>query len=179
LKRTTDEVLALLADHGARLHAILTRLTLREDVAEDLMQELFLKLTQRAGFGRAEDPVAYAFRAAINLAFDWRRAQKKTPRTESASKDLVACDRSPPSEAARREELQRVLDAIGRLPGLNRDIVVMRYLEQQDYETIAAEFGKTSHQVRGLCHKTLSRLRSLLNNESSLRCEFGGSQDER
>jgi len=179
LKRTTDEVLALLADHGARLHALLTRLTLHQDVAEDLIQELFLKLTQRPGFGRAEDPVAYAFRAAINLAFDWRRARKKAPRMEPASDDLVGCDRSPPSEAARREELQRVLDAIGRLPRLNREIVVMRYLEQHSYETIAGQFGKTPHQVRALCHKALSRLRSLLDKESSLRCKSGRSQDER
>jgi RNA polymerase sigma-70 factor (ECF subfamily) len=179
LNRSIDEVLALLADHGARLHALLTRLTLREDVAEDLLQELFLKLTQRPGFGRAQDPVAYAFRAAINLAFDWRRARKKVPRMEPASDDLVGRGGSPPREAARREELQRVLDALVRLPGLNREIVVMRYLEQHSYETIAGQFGKTPHQVRALCHKALSRLRSLLDKGSTLHCESGRPQDER
>ena len=38
-------LLTLLETTGRRLHVLLVRLTQREDVAEDLMQELFLKLT--------------------------------------------------------------------------------------------------------------------------------------
>ena len=38
------ELLELLDKSGADLYALLTRLTLREDVAEELMQELFIKL---------------------------------------------------------------------------------------------------------------------------------------
>ncbi len=38
------ELLELLDKSGANLYALLTRLTLREDIAEELMQELFIKL---------------------------------------------------------------------------------------------------------------------------------------
>ena len=38
------ELLELLDKSGANLYALLTRLTLREDVAEELMQELFTQL---------------------------------------------------------------------------------------------------------------------------------------
>ncbi len=50
------------------------RITLREDVAEDLLQELFLRLHGRKGFSAIQKPKAYMFTAAIRLAFDWRRA---------------------------------------------------------------------------------------------------------
>ena len=136
MKNTTEEILALLSDHGARLHALFIRLTLREDVAEDLMQELFLTLVQRHGFDRAKDPVAYAIRSATNLAFDWRRAQKRAPAKESSFDHQCADDQSPLSKLIEREQQQRVLETLGDLPKRSRDIVVMRYLQQQSYEEI-------------------------------------------
>ena len=176
LKPTIDAVLALLADQGARLHALLMRLTLREDVAEDLMQELFLRLSQRDGFARADDPAAYAFRTAVNLAFDWRRAQKRLPRMEHASSQLLGHDRSPLSVLLDREQLKSVLEAIGSLPERSRDVLVLRYLEQWSYETIGRAIGKTPHQVRGLCYKAVTRLRRLLDSDSSARREIGRSE---
>ncbi len=179
MKRTIDEVLVLLADHGTRLHALLARLTLRNDVAEDLMQELFLRLSRPGGFSRAKDPVAYAFRSATNLAFDWLRAQKRLPGTEPTCDQLRGHDPPPLTELVDREQLQCVLDTLGKLPKRSRDIVIMRYLQQQSYEEIGKLLGKTSHQARGLCHKALDRLRRLIDNHASVPQESGRSQDER
>ena len=69
------ELLELLDRSGAGLYALLTRLTLREDVAEELMQDLFLKLNGAKNQGGIDCWYAYARRTAINLAFDWRRRQ--------------------------------------------------------------------------------------------------------
>lgn len=69
------ELLELLDRSGAGLYALLTRLTLREDVAEELMQDLFLKLNGAENQGGIDCWCAYARRTAINLAFDWRRRQ--------------------------------------------------------------------------------------------------------
>ena len=73
------ELLELLDRSGAGLHALLARLTLREDVAEELMQELFIKLHGAKDQGGIECWYAYARRTAINLAFDWRRRQSDPP----------------------------------------------------------------------------------------------------
>ena len=67
MKDQTSTLLELLDASGGSLHALLTRLTLREDVAEDLMQELFIKLSNSNGLDRASQPVGYAYRSAINL----------------------------------------------------------------------------------------------------------------
>ena len=72
VRRTRDllterqrKVAELLETSGARLHGLLARLTLREDIAGDLMQELFIRLLQSKEFERAADPFAYAYRAAM------------------------------------------------------------------------------------------------------------------
>ena len=78
MRSRDKELLELLEKSGASLYALLTRLTLREDIAEELMQELFIKLRNSRGRARVANWDAYARRAAINLAFDWRRAHKRT-----------------------------------------------------------------------------------------------------
>lgn len=52
--KRTEKVLELLQHNGPRIHRLLTRLTLSEDVAADLMQDLFLKLRSSDGFACAE-----------------------------------------------------------------------------------------------------------------------------
>ena len=78
------ELLELLDRSGAELYALVTRLTLREDIAEELMQDLFIKLKNSRGAARVANLDAYARRAAINLAFDWRRARPRGTRRPSA-----------------------------------------------------------------------------------------------
>lgn len=165
----SKEMLDLLESDGARLHALLTRLTLREDVAEDLMQELFMNLSQSKPFRRAADPVAYAYRAAVHLAFRWRRRQRADPEPFHEAMGLAAHTDSPLEKVIQEEEFHRVLNALDQLSEAGRHVVIMRYLRQEPYGRIAEELGKTSHQVRGLCAKAITRLRDILSrNPNSL-----------
>jgi RNA polymerase sigma-70 factor (ECF subfamily) len=143
--------------HGAQLHALLTRLTLRPAVADDLLQDLFLKLHGANGFARASNPKAYLFKTAINLAFDWRRKQRTT---EALPAESTAAGEAPLDRMIDEEEMDQVLQALQNLPELKRRVMILRYLQQQDYAEIAREVGKTEHQVRGLCSKAIAQLQS-------------------
>ena len=156
------ELLELLEKSGASLYALLTRLTLREDVAEELMQELFLKLNGAKDQGGIDCWYAYARRTAINLAFDWRRRQKiRRSCSLNGLLERASDDRAPLSRLIESEELEQVLAAIGRLHGASRKAFVMRYLQQDSYEKIAEQLGRTVHQVRALCYRAMSTLRDV------------------
>lgn len=161
MNEAANHVLLLLAEQGPRLHALLVRITLREDVAEDLMQELFLKLSRPHTLPRAVDPVGYAVRAATRLAFDWRRSQRRRRELAATEIEPASNHEQKPCRLEQREELHAVLDAIQRLSTVCRDIVVMRYLEGRPYEEIAAAVGKSLHQTRALCYKSIVRLRAI------------------
>ena len=156
------ELLELLDGSGAELYALLTRLTLREDVAEELMQELFIKLSNSRGTGKIANWHAYARRAAINLAFDWRRGRKRAALKLGRIREPIVADASPLSKLIHSEELQETLIAIGRLKKTSREALVMRYIQQESYDDIAEQMGKTSHQVRALCSRSIDRLRDML-----------------
>jgi RNA polymerase sigma factor (sigma-70 family) len=152
-------LLSILETHGAELHRLLTRLTLRSEIAEDLLQDLFLKLRSAEGLGRASNRKAYVFRAAIHLAFDWRRAQRDIKPLRAEPVDPAA---SPLERLADSEQLEQVLEALQDLSELSRQVVVMRYLQQLDYPEIANQVGKTDHQVRGLCSKAIGQLQAIM-----------------
>jgi len=154
--------LELLDKSGASLHALLTRLTLRQDVAEELMQELFIKLSNSSGLDKVANWGAYARRAAINLAFDWRRSRKQVPLRLDQVHEPASNDNSPLGKLIQTEELEEILNAIGRINGPSREAFVMRYIQQQSTDDIAEQLGKTPHQVRALCYKVLSHLRDVL-----------------
>ena len=161
------ELLDLLDRSGAELYALLTRLTLREDVAEELMQDLFIKLSNSRGAAKIANLDAYARRAAINLAFDWRRTRRRATLRLGQVSEPVADNTSPLSKLIHSEEMQETLNAVGRLKRSAREVLVMRYIQQQSYDDIARQMGKTSHQVRAMCSRSIRHLRDILGSNHS------------
>ncbi len=161
-------VLKLLDTSGERLHALLARLTLSEDVVGDLMQELFIRLSKSSRLAEVNDPFAYAYRAAINLAFEWRKKSKV--KFQSLDEDCLPVENnpSPLAEMVQAEELAQVLDVMPRLSKLAREVVVMHYIEQESYEEIAQRLGKKPQHIRSVSAKSLARLRQLLTGTKNL-----------
>ena len=175
---STQSVLSLLAEHGPRLHATLLRITLREDVAEDLMQELFLRLNRRNALERATDPLGYALRTATRLAFDWRRSQRRRIDNELIDEEPHRDSKWEHRQLVQREDLNILLTAMDQLSTVSRDIIVMHYLEEQSYEEIASVLGKTPHQTRALCSKAMEKLRVRFNPNSAKKMRDSARGDD-
>jgi len=169
----SDKLLELLARSGLGLHALLTKLTLREDVAEDLMQDLFIKLAG-SNLDKVENLEAYARTVATNLAFDWRR--KKGAQVSLDSEDTpepAAQEKSPLSHLVENEQIRKVYDAMERLNRTQRQVFVLRYIEQHSFDQIAEETGKTPHHIRALCSRALTKVRGIC-SKAVLRPRVGG-----
>ena len=162
LDETTSLLLSLLDKYGVRLHALLAKITLREDDAEELLQDLFLRLRKAGGLGRAPNPEQYLFRSAINLAFDWRSRKGRDVKVTPLIGEEACSRPSPIEHAICREELERVMLAVEQLPPTDRELVVLRFLHGSSYEELAEKSGSTPHRVRALCSKAVTRLRKQL-----------------
>lgn len=162
MKNCWPALLDVLDTAGPRLHVLLVRLTLSEHAAEDLLQDLFVRLAASGGFLAAADRTAFAFRTAINLAFDWRRARKRRGAPLALDPESPAEDSSPLARLIEREELEQVLDAAGHLSEQSRDVFVLRHIHGESYESVAAMLGKTPQQARGLAYKAVLGIRERL-----------------
>lgn len=155
-------LLQLLDEQGSKLHALLLRMTLREEIAEEFMQDLFIKLNNSKGFFEADDPVAYAFRTAINLVLDYRKKKKHKMTTLDKITEPSTQYKSPLTSLVQTEELDQILNATSKLSEFARTAFTMRYIQQESYEEIARRLKKTEPQIRAVCSKALSQLRKLL-----------------
>ena len=161
MARQNEKVLNLLEQNGRSLYTLMVRLTLSEDTAQDLLQELFLKLAA-SDIDAVSNLSAYAYRTAVNLAFDWRRKKTGQKIMLAEMPRSAADDNFPLNSLIRKEELEQILNAVESLNGLSREIFVIHYIQQVSYKNIATAFEKTEDQVRAICCKGVEKIRLLL-----------------
>jgi len=162
------KTLEVLDTSGFQLRNLLFKMTLNEDTVDDLMQELFLKLAGSYRFARCENPFAYAWRTAVNLALDYRR--RKRPAHLTGDQDMENLDNSRPVDKLIQDEhISMIINEIYRMKHPGRDVLIMRYLEQRSFSEIAAVLEKKENHIRSVASKALARLRSNLNGQLEIK----------
>ena len=134
--------------------------------AEDVVQELYLKLSRAASL-EVRNPSAYLFQMALNLARDYRRGQNRARAREASwveSQNTMsgndAVDESPSAEAAigGKQRLARLRDALEELPEQCRRAFVMHKLEGLGHQDIATRLGVSRSAVEKYMHVALRHL---------------------
>jgi RNA polymerase sigma-70 factor (ECF subfamily) len=164
----------LVDDYSARLHGFLYRLTGHRDEAEELVQEVFLRVVRMIGDyqddGRFE---GWLFRIATNLARDRVRRLARRPGTVSAyapdqsngsarTSWAEAADLSaPPPETAAEltEEVDALQRALAKLPAVERETIMLRHYTSMTFEQIAAAMGVPRGTALARSHRGLGKLR--------------------
>src|SRR5512135_1645352 len=158
-------VLGAWTEHREELYALLVRTTHDRDVAEDLLQDAYLRLTREARAGRTPENVrAWLYRVATNLATSrGRRVSSAVRWLAGAGRRGAGTDPSEPPEAGllRREGRAELL---GLLDGLGPDARAALLLSSEGFhgDEIAAAIGRTPAATRTLLTRTRMRLRSRL-----------------
>jgi len=100
-----------------------------------------------------------------------REEALNTPLSESGMARLVdqvaAVESSPSGHAVHEEARERVRDAIGQLEQHDREVLILRYLEQLETREIAAALGIREGAVRMRHLRALERLRVSLGKDET------------
>jgi RNA polymerase sigma-70 factor (ECF subfamily) len=116
--------------------------------AEDILQELWLKLSAMQAQGPIADPLAYLHRMADNLMHDRHRAARRRERREmtwhdiaTASQPDMSDDPSPERVLVARDTLRRVEAALEQLSERSRAIFRRFRVDGVGQKVIAREEG--------------------------------------
>ena len=150
-------------DHTPRLLAV-ARLFAANDVeAEDLLQEVWWKAATCADTRAAGAPLrAWLVAVTINVGRDHlRRARRR--------RLLMAFwggGESPATAPATpSHEGTRLWRAVGALPPLQRDVLILRVIEELSIAETAAVLGRAEGTVKASLHRALTRLRAHFDEE--------------
>lgn len=150
---------ALVAAHLSMVLGVAVRkLGPHAHLAQDVAQSVFTRLA-RAARGLPHDLVVapWLHRQTVRLAIDAVRKEERRRRRETTAAMLHTPDSRLPAEVA------PLLDeALNALPAADRSVLVLHYLEDRDYESVAATLGTTPEAARKRASRSLEKLRALL-----------------
>jgi RNA polymerase sigma-70 factor (ECF subfamily) len=156
------QVALLHARFGRSLQRFFTRRGLTRGDAEDLAQEVFLRLVQHRDDAALEDPKAFLFTIALNLVRDRARRgyTRAIPLSVSADElDLVCEDASPVDQLERDERLSKAFDTLAGLKPATRRAFLLHRIHGMSYNDVARELVVSNSMVEKHIMKAIAALR--------------------
>lgn len=121
-----DSFEALFQRHYDMVYGVLFRLTGTRDEAEDLLQEVFLRLYQRP-LRHSDNVTGWLYRVAVNAGYNALRADhRRTRREQRAAAGESTTVSGPEDEVSRQEARQRVQRALARISPRGAKLLVLR-----------------------------------------------------
>lgn len=148
--------------YSPALYRYAARLLGNADAAEECVAEVFSRFLHalKNGGGPREHLQAYLYRIAHNWITDqWRRAP---PVTSLASDALDESHADPEQTLGRAWEQARVRAALAQLTPEQRQVIVLKFVEELDNAEIAAALNKPIGAIKSLQHRALAALRRAL-----------------
>jgi RNA polymerase sigma-70 factor, ECF subfamily len=156
----------LAAAHYGRLRRLCALLLGDREEAEEVVQEVFMKAwTVSSGSGAPRDWAAWLTRVAINACRDRRRAGwwLRFRRSDRIDDLPLRVEEPSPADLAIGEETQRrIWSAFRRLPTRQREVFVLRYVDDLPTAEVAATLGVSEGSVKRHLFRAIHRLRETL-----------------
>lgn len=165
-------MLELLREHGAGVVTLLWRMLGSEQDVLDAYQTAVCRLTVRGKDAIRSNPGGYFYRTAMNAAIGTLRHRKQQRRHEPVAADADASRKRELAGQAvgapavdHRQALERLRQAIFRLPPHLRDVIVLRDLAELPYPRVAAILGIRVGTARLYRCRAVGQLADLLGEE--------------
>jgi RNA polymerase sigma-70 factor (ECF subfamily) len=155
----------LYAATRAKLYGVILRILRRSDLAEEAMQDTYLRIWQSAGrFDPAlASPITWMVTIARNRALDIARRKPEVPLDDAPDAFEIAMDSQDPLAAREfSEDLKRVLGCLGQLDKDKQRLILLAYYDGWSREQLAENFGAPVATVKTWLRRSLMTIRECL-----------------
>jgi len=158
---------ALMERYRDRMYALLLRSTRSRADADDLFQELWIRVVRASGeFDTTQRFSTWIYRIAVNLTRDAARRRRAAHFAEPTLDGEVPDDADerplPDALASGSQEAAALHRAIATLPAGQREVLVLRYIEGLAEADVAAAAGIPAGTVKSRRHHAVKSLRAKL-----------------
>ncbi|MDQ7029040.1 MAG: sigma-70 family RNA polymerase sigma factor [Ardenticatenia bacterium] len=162
--------------HAPKLFRTIYALTQDRGVAEDLLQETFVRVYQHLHRvnGQVDSLAPWLHRIAVNLTYNWlTRRRFPVPSLEEVKHRLHAALAHTPDEViAREERRQAVREALAALDEKHRVVVVLYYIQEFSVSEIADILDVPVGTVKSRLHYARKHLERMLATDERIRSEL-------
>jgi RNA polymerase sigma-70 factor (ECF subfamily) len=141
--------------------------------AEDLFQEVWIRIIRNADRFKDVSFRAWMWQIARNLLIDFRRKRKPDVSLDDIEDeesqpllDTLVAPGTSPREAVERTDLAKLaMQAVGKLPAVQREVFLMRVQGDLPFNEIAKALKIPLNTALGRMHDATTRLKQLLTKE--------------
>ena len=148
-----------------KLYGLILRIQRDRGLAEDVLQDVYMRIWQAARTFRPEagSPLSWLVAIARHRAIDSvrRKTEVQGPELESGE-DWVARLIDPHDEAVAFQDREALAACLGRLEPLHRECVVLAYCEGRSREELARRFDRPVNTIKTWLHRALASLKTCL-----------------
>ena len=174
-----EAISQLLERHTRRLRDYVRMMVKDDDVAEDLVQEVLIRVVRVIDEGRYTDKgrfLPWLLRIAHNRVLDYFRAQKqvKTISESSAGFDILGsksfAEPSIEDQMISEQCAEEIRALVEELPEEQREVVRMRYYEGLSFKEIAEHTGVSINTALGRMRYALINMRQIIKKKNLVLC---------
>jgi len=168
-----DAIEALIRAHQEALYAFMLRMSGRPDVAEDIVQESFVRVLKNLDrFDSRFRFSTWLFTIAKRLYVNAMQKHKPTYDSDVVSERQGHREHSPGGALARAESIQNLrgmIDvALDRLAPLQREIILLFHQQNWPITEIAVYLDMPEGTVKSHLHRARRRMRSVIESSESM-----------
>ena len=166
----TDALSTLVTRYKDRIYTSIYLLVKDKYLAEDLFQDVFIRIIDTMRSGRYTEEgkfLPWAMRIAHNLCVDHFRKVKRTPTIKNGDdKDIFEVinfyEDSAESKMMKRQSHDRVREMLDRLPEDQREVIILRHYADMSFKEIASMTNCSINTALGRMRYGLINLRKLM-----------------
>jgi RNA polymerase sigma-70 factor (ECF subfamily) len=165
----SSEFKLLVMPYSSRLYRMAFRLMNNREEAEDIVQEVYVKLWgMRNELKNYNSLEALSVRITRNLCLDHLRRRKvnqdamKVEEFKKAGHSL-----SPDHQMEQKENIELIHTLIAALPEPQRSLVHLRHLEEKEYDEIAEMVNMNVNAIRVAISRARKQMREMLEKQYS------------
>ncbi len=152
----TEEFLTLIDQYSRSIYAVILRMVLNRNDADDIYQETCIVLWRKfSDFQQGTNFRLWSSRIAINQVMAWR-TQLKREKVVFSSKFLETVAEETASIMEDRSE--DISDCFSKLSQRHQEMITLRYKEQWEVDIIAEKYHRTANAI----YRLLQRIREKL-----------------
>ena len=168
-----EAISELVNRYKQRIHSTIFFLVKKQELAEDLFQETFIKIItslRKNHYNEQGKFLPWALRIAHNLVIDHFRKEKLMPLQHDTDEfsvfDIMASkNRNASDQMIYDEKITYVRNLLEKLPFEQREVVILRHYAELSFKEISQMLNININTALGRMHYALLKMREIAQNE--------------
>lgn len=151
---------------ASRLFGVVSRILPRRELAEDALQEAFLRIWQKAATydSAIASPMAWLATIARNQAIDHRRrfAERLSASADEVDANVPDLAPRPDVLAEQSNDMKRLKECLGNLPADRQEMVLLAYYQGYSRDELSTRYDRPVTTIKTLLRRSLIALKECL-----------------